>query len=179
LTLTTLVGPATNKSIRDIAFVPTGSGGVAPTDSFVTWQSQYFTQQELNNPAFSGPNAVPLGKGMSNTNQFLAGFNPTNAAAYVHITSLTKTNGGVDVRVDYLGASGDSSRTPPLISRTNVLEFTTGTPSGNYSSNNFASTGQTNILSGGIGLGTLANMVDPGAATNKPSRYYRVRVLVP
>jgi hypothetical protein len=45
--------------------------------------------------------------------------------------------------------------------------------------NNFVSTGQTNILSGGIGLGTLANMVDPGGATNKPSRYYRVRVLVP
>jgi hypothetical protein len=66
----------------------------------------------------------------------------------------------------------------PLFSRTNVLEFTTGTAIGSYS-NNFASTGQTNILSGGIGLGTLANMVDPGGATNRPSRYYHVRVLVP
>jgi hypothetical protein len=118
---------------------------------------------------------------MSNTNQFLAGFNPTNAAAYVHITSISKTNGSTDVRVDYLGASGDSSRTQPglLLSRTNVLEFTTGTANGSYSSNNFASTGVSNILSGGIGLGTLTNMVDPGGATNKPSRYYRVRVLVP
>jgi hypothetical protein len=179
LTLTTLVGPATNKSIRDIAFVPTNSGASAPPNPFVMWQDQYFNSIELMNPAFSGPGADPFGKGMSNTNQFLAGFNPTNAAAYVHITSLTKTNGGADVRVDYLGASGDSSRTPPLTSRTNVLEFTTGTANGSYSSNNFASTGQTNILSGGIGLGTLANMVDPGGATNKPSRYYRVRVLVP
>ncbi len=115
---------------------------------------------------------------MSNTNQYLAGFNPTNATAYLHITAVSRTN-ATDVRVDYLGASGDSSRTPPLVSRTNVLEFTTGTVNGSYSSNNFASTGQTNILSGGIGLGTLANMVDPGGATNKPSRYYRVRVLVP
>jgi hypothetical protein len=116
---------------------------------------------------------------MSNTNQFLAGFNPTNAAAYVHITSISKTNGGTDIRVDYLGASGNSSTTPPMASRTNVLEFTAGTGGGNYSSNGFASTGQTNILSGGTGLGTLANMVDPGGATNTPSRYYRVRVLVP
>src|ERR1035438_7903136 len=100
---------------------------------------------ELGNPAFSGPNADPFGKGMSNTNQFLAGFNPTNAAAYVHIISLSRTNGGSDVRVDYLGASGDSSRSPALLSRTNVLEFTTGTANGSYS-NNFASTGRTHIL---------------------------------
>ncbi len=150
-----------------------------PADPFVTWQNQYFTSGELTNPAFSGPGADPFGKGMSNTNQFLAGFNPTNASAYVHITAISKTNSGTDVRVDYLGASGDSSRTPPLLSRTNVLEFTAGSGNGSYSSNNFASTGQTNILSGGVGLGTLSNMVDPGGATNVPSRYYRVRVVVP
>jgi hypothetical protein len=133
----------------------------------------------LANPAFSGPNADPLGKGMSNTNQFLAGFNPTNAAAYVHITSISKTNSGTDIRVDYLGASGDSTYSPGFASRTNVLEFTAGTGNGSYNSNGFASAGVTDILSGGVGLGTLTNMVDPGGATNKPSRYYRVRVLVP
>ena len=116
---------------------------------------------------------------MSNTNQFLAGFNPTNAAAYLHITGVVKTNGGTNVRVDYLGASGDSSTTPPMASRTNVLEFTTGTVNGSYSSNNFASAGVTDILSGGVVLGTLTNMVDPGGASNVPSRFYRVRVLVP
>jgi subtilisin-like proprotein convertase family protein len=155
--------------------------GSSPTDPFTAWQSQYFTLSELGSPSFSGPGADPFGKGMSNTNQFLAGFNPTNAAAYVHITSISKTNSGTDIRVDYLGASGDSSRTlpGPLLSRTNVLEFTSGTANGSYSSNNFASTGVTDILSGGAGLGTLTNMVDPGGATNKPARYYRVRVLVP
>ena len=149
------------------------------TDPFTTWQNQYFTAGELANPAFSGPGADPLGKGMSNTNQFLAGFNPTNAAAYVHITGIVKTNSNTDVFVSYLGASGDSSTTPPMASRTNVLEFTMGTANGSYSSNNFTSTGVSNILSGGVGLGTLTNMVDPGGATNKPSRYYRIRVLVP
>jgi hypothetical protein len=59
-----------------------------------------------------------------------------------------------------------------------VLEFAAGTASGGYS-NNFASTGQTNILSSGTGLGVVTNMVDPGGATNIPSRYYRVRVLLP
>ena len=144
------------------------------SDPFTTWQTQYFTGSPLN----SAPGADPLGKGMSNTNQFLAGFNPTNAAAYLHITSVSKTNGGSDVRVDYLGASGDSTYTGGPASRTNVLEFTAGT-AGNYNSNNFVSTGVTNILSGGVGLGTLTNMVDTGGATNTPSRYYRVRVLVP
>jgi len=37
----------------------------------------------------------------------------------------------------------------------------------------------TNILSGGTGTGTVTNLVDAGGATNTPSRYYRVRVLVP
>ncbi len=157
----------------DAAFQPLG------TDPFAVWQNQYFTSGELTNPAFSGPGADPFGKGMSNTNQFLAGFNPTNAAAYVHIISIAATNGGTNVFVSYLGASGDSSRMPPLGSRTNVLEFTVGTANGSYNSNNFASTGVTNVLMGGVGLGTLTNMVDLGGATNKPSRYYRVRVLVP
>ena len=150
---------------------------VAVQDPFVAWQSQYFTSAELGNPAFSGPNADPLGKGISNTNQFLAGFNPTNSAAYPHIISIAKTN-NTDINVIYLAANGDSSYSGGPTTRTNVLEFATGTANGGYS-NDFASTGHTNILSGGTGLGVVANMVDNGGATNKPSRYYRVRVLVP
>jgi hypothetical protein len=145
-----------------------------PTDPFTTWQNQYFG----GNTGTASGNADPFGKGMSNTNQFLAGFNPTNVAAYVHITQIVKTN-TTDVFVAYLGASGNNTTTPPMASRTNVLEFTAGTVNGSYNSNNFASTGVTNILSGGNGSGLLTNMVDPGGATNKPSRYYRVRVLVP
>jgi fibronectin-binding autotransporter adhesin len=145
---------------------------------FVTWQDHYFTPTELANPAYSGPNADPLGKGMSNTNQFLAGFNPTNAAAYLHIISVVKTNNNTDINVTYLGANGDSSYTGGPAIRTNVLEFTTGTGNGSYT-NNFASTGQTNVLNGGTGSGVVTNMVDSGGATNKPSRFYRVRVLLP
>ncbi len=146
-------------------------------DPFLSWQNQYFST-ELDNPAVSGPNADPYGKGMINTNQFLAGFNPTNSAAYLHIISIAKTNNATDINVTYLGASGDTNYPGGPTMRTNVLEFTTGTANGSYS-NNFASTGLTNILSGGGGLGMVTNMVDSGGATNRPSRYYRVRVLLP
>ena len=113
---------------------------------------------------------------LSNTNEFLAGFNPTNSAAYLHVISVVKS--GTDINVTYLGANGDTTYTGGPSSRTNVLEFTTGTGNGSYT-NNFVSAGLTNILSGGTGVGVVTNMVDTGGATNAPSRYYRVRALAP
>jgi len=153
------------------------TGGATPSDPFGSWQSNYFSNAELANPAYSGPNADPLGKGISNTNQFLAGFNPTNSTAYPHILSIAKSS-STNLAITYLGASGDSTYSPGFSSRTNVLEFTTNAVTGNYSSNNFVSTGQTNILSGGIGLGTVASFVQTNGVSTTP-RYYRVRVLVP
>ena len=159
----------------------------APT-TFQTWQLQYFG---CTNCPQAAPDADPLGKGMSNTNQFLVGFNPTNAAAYLHITSVTRPSGATtNVVVAYLGASGDTNWSGGPTSRTNVLEFTTGTitgtTTGNYANSSWTQVpGQTNVLgvglsvNGGTGLGTATNMVDSGGATNKPSRYYRVRVLLP
>jgi subtilase family serine protease len=141
---------------------------------FQAWQIQYFGS--TNNPN-AAPGVDYTGNGMSNTNQFLAGFNPTDSSAYPHIISITKTN-ATDIKVIYLGANGDSSWTPGIASRTNVLEFTTGTTRGGYS-NDFASTGQTNILSGGTGFGIVTNMVDRGGATNGPARYYRIKVITP
>jgi hypothetical protein len=147
-----------------------------PTDPFTAWQRHYFTPTELGNPAYSGPNADPLGKGISNTNQFLAGFNPNNSAAYPHIISIVKSS-PANLVITYFGANGDSTWTPGFASRTNVLEFTTGTANGSYS-NNFVSTGQTNILSGGTGLGTVTSFIETNVVAG-PTRYYRVRVLVP
>jgi T5SS/PEP-CTERM-associated repeat protein len=123
-------------------------------------------------------NEDPDGVGFNNLQEYLAGFNPTNPAAYLHVISIATTN-ATDIDVTYLGANGDSTYVPGIASCTNVLEFTTGSADGSYSANNFASTGQTNILSGGTGLGIVTNMTDFGGATNGPSRYYRVRVLAP
>ena len=146
------------------------------SDPFTTWQTNYFTLAELSDPNFSGPNADPLGKGINNTNQFLAGFNPTNSAAYPHVISIARTD-GTNVTVTYLGASGDNSYTAGPASRTNVLEVSAGTANGSYS-NNYVSTGITNILSGGSGLGQVATMVHTNGASSS-TQYYRVRVLVP
>jgi hypothetical protein len=151
----------------------------AGADPYTSWGNHY---------GLSGARALGTtdltGDGMNNTNKYMAGFNPTNAAAYLHIINVARTNNNTDINVTYLGASGDTTYTGGPATRTNVLEFTTGTANGSYS-NSFASTGQTNILgvglsaNGGSGLGTVTNMVDSGGATNKPSRFYRVRVLLP
>ncbi|HUJ11229.1 MAG TPA: HYR domain-containing protein [Verrucomicrobiae bacterium] len=143
--------------------------------SWDAWQWKHFNC--LGCPAAAG-NEDADNDGMSNTNEFLAGFNPTNTAACLHIISLAIVNSGQDVQVTYLGANGDSSYPGGPTSRTNVLEYACGTPEGGYT-NDFVSTGQTNILSGGTGVGIVTNMLDSGGATNTPARYYRVRVLVP
>ena len=145
-------------------------------DPFATWQSQYFGGS--GNPAAAG-DADPDGDGMSNTNEFLAGFNPTNNAAYVHVISVVKTN-TTDIKVTYLGANGNSTTVPPMASRTNVLEISlggVGGSTGNNYSNNFTSA-QTNILSGGTGLGGVSSFIDTNGAVGL-TRYYRIRVLVP
>ena len=144
-------------------------------DPFAWWQLQYFGS--TNNTPNTAPGGDYTGTGMSNTNKFLAGLNPTNPAAYLQIINVASTN-TTDINVIYLGANGDNTWSPGIASRTNVLEFTTGTASGDYLTN-FASANVTNILSGGTGTGIVTNMIDVGGATNTPSRYYRVRVLVP
>jgi hypothetical protein len=147
-----------------ILMVVTAAGG----DAYTTWATTY----GLSGSAAAGT-ADPDGDGMSNTNEFLAGFNPTNSAARLRVISVTKS--GSDVTVTYLGASGDSNGS--LGPKTNVLDFTTGTANGSYS-NNWISAGQTNILTGGSGLGTTASFIVTNGASGT-SRYYRVRVLVP
>lgn len=147
-----------------VDLIVTSGGG----DTYTTWANFY----GLSGGSAAGT-ADPDGDGMNNTNEFLAGFNPVNSTAYLHVISVART--GSDVKVTYLGANGDSNGSPGP--KTNVLEFTTGTANGSYS-NNFVSTGHTNILSEGTGVGIVTNMVDVGGATGA-TRYYRVRVLVP
>jgi hypothetical protein len=139
-----------------------------PADSYSAWATTY---------GLTGGNALgtadPDGDGMNNTNEFLAGFNPTNSSARLKIISIARTD-GTNNTITYLGASGDTSGSPGP--KTNVLDFTTGTPP-SYT-NNFVSTGQTNVLTGGTGLGQTATFVDTNGASG-PAKYYRVRVLVP
>jgi polygalacturonase len=157
------------------------AGLTPPQGSFATWALQYFgCTNSGTNCTQALPNADPYGKGISNTNQFLVGFNPTNAAAYLHIISIQKQSvgGNTNVVVTYLGANGDNTYTPGIASRTNVLDYANGSATGSYTNGGWQDTGQTNILSGGNGSGTVTNMTD--AAIPAPTnRFYRVRVLLP
>jgi PKD repeat protein len=173
-----------NPGSYSVMLVVSGPGGsstntvanlISVYDPFAWWQLSYFGS--TNNPS-AAPGVDLYGTGMSNTNKFLTGFNPTNAAAYLHVISVANINTN-DISVTFLGASGDNTYTPGITSRTNVLEYTTAAADGSYMNNFTNLPVQTIILSGGTGLGTVTNMTDAGGATNGPSRYYRVRVLLP
>lgn len=62
--------------------------------SFQTWQMQYFG---CTNCPQAAPGADPLGKGMNNSNQFLVGLNPTNAASVFRIISSVPTGANFKV----------------------------------------------------------------------------------
>jgi fibronectin-binding autotransporter adhesin len=147
--------------------------GGAPPNPFTTWQSQYFG---CTGCAQAQGGADPDGDGMSNTNEFLAGFNPTNSSAYAHIISITRSNN--DVKITYLGSNGDTNYAGGPSIRTNILEFGTGTANGSYTTN-FTGTVQTDVLNNGSGVGAAVTVTDVGGATNSPAHYYRVRVLAP
>ncbi|MGA2139776.1 MAG: PKD domain-containing protein [Verrucomicrobiia bacterium] len=140
-----------------------------------SWQQSYFGT--TNGAALLSTNSA---SGLLNSDEFAAGFSPINAAAYPHVVKIVKSTG--NMVVTYLGANGDNSWSPGIAMRTNVLEFTTGSPAGNYSNNfatAFTSDNQgTNILSGGSGIGTNVTVTDTGGATGA-TRYYRVRVIAP
>jgi PKD repeat protein len=147
-------------------------------DRFAWWQLDFFGSTNDPNAA---PDADYTDNGMSNTNKFLAGFNPTNSAAYLHIIGIVNqlVGGNTNATVTYLGANGDNTYVPGIASRTNVLDYTVGDANGNYTDGGWQDTGQTNILSGGNGSGIVTNMVDTAILGTSTSRYYRVRVLLP
>ncbi len=165
----------------DLAAISVNAGGDVPDSilvatqisqatPLVAWQNQYFNCYTCPQ---AQPNADPYGKGISNTNQFLMGLNPTNSASTFKIITLARSTS--DMTVTWKTAGGDASGNFGH-GKTNVLEYTTGTSNGGYT-NNFVSTGITNIIN------TLGDVVtfatDVGGATNKPARYYRVRFLAP
>ena len=153
-------------SVTEIVSGPDGSDTntqsnlIVVLDPFSAWQLQYFS---CTNCPEALADADPLGKGMSNTNQFLAGLNPTNPASLFQITSImTDSNNNVLITWSTAGV------------RTNAVQATSGDASGGYS-NNFQD------ISGSIVItvigDTTTNSIDINGATNFPNRYYRVRLV--
>jgi autotransporter-associated beta strand protein len=154
-----------------VMLVASGPGGdgtniqlnlITVLDPFVAWQLQYFGCTNVAICPLASPDADPLGKGMSNTNQFLAGINPTNSASALRIISATQQ--GSDVVITWTTAGA----------HTNAVQATAGDGSGDYATN-FTDVSGTIILTGSGDATT--NYTDAGGATNNPSRYYRVRLV--
>ena len=139
--------------------VATLTVNVPATDAFTSWQSQYFG---CTNCPQAAPDADPFGKGMSNTNQFLAGINPTNPASAFRIISAAQQ--GSDVSIIWTTAGA----------HTNAVQATAGDGNGGYATNFADISGP--VIIAGSGDATN-NYTDTGGATNNPSRYYRVRLV--
>jgi hypothetical protein len=123
------------------------------------WQMNYFG---CTNCAQAAPDADPLGKGISNTNQFLLGLNPTNAASVFRILSAVQQT--TDVVITWATAGV----------RTNAVQATAGDANGGYTTNFSDISGSIIIpVSGDM----TTNYTDVGGATNTPSRYYRIRLV--
>jgi hypothetical protein len=125
-------------------------------DPFAQWQLYYFG---CTNCPQAQANADPLGKGMNNYAQFLAGLNPTNPASVLAITSAVPQ--GADLNVIWQTAGP----------RTNILQVGSSANGAMLFSDLPASL--TVISAAGD---TTTNYVAPGALTNNPARFYRVRV---
>jgi beta-galactosidase len=135
------------------------SAGSTPLSAFQSWQMDYFGCTVCPQ---AQPDADPLGKGMSNTNQFLAGLNPTNSASVFRIISVLPL--GNDIVVTWQTAGG----------RSNSVQVTTGDANSSYSNNFVDLPGSMTVMSGSGD--TETNYTDVGAATNATVRFYRVRL---
>jgi hypothetical protein len=137
-----------------------------PQDPFVAWALQYFRcTNDGTLCTQAAPNADPYGKGISNTNQFLVGLDPTNPASQFRITSIAPL--GTNMVITWTTAGG----------HTNMVQVTGGDATGGYSTNDFADILSSQTILPGTGGDTSTNYIDLGGGTNSPSRYYRVRLV--
>jgi len=148
--------------VYNVTLIVSGPGGadtntqpnyIIALTAFQTWQIQYFGSTD--NPS-ADPNADPDGDDQNNIAEFLSGTDPTNSSSALQITSLVRQ--GDDVLVAWTMGGG----------KTNALQFSAGDVGGNYSTNFADLFVVTNTV------GSATNYLDLGAATNVPSRYYRV-----
>jgi rhamnogalacturonyl hydrolase YesR len=125
------------------------------TLTFDEWQLNYFG---CTNCSQALPDSDPLGKGITNTNQWLLGLDPTNPASIFRITSVIRQ--GNNIAVSWQAGGG----------RTNLVQTATSM----VGSNNFNDSSPAFILPGSGDVFT--NWVDTGAVTNWPTRFYRIRL---
>jgi hypothetical protein len=124
------------------------------------WQMQYFNCTDC--PQASG-GSDPDGDGQNNLAEFKAGTVPTNSASVLCIISLTQE--GDDMRITWKTAGG----------HTNAVQATSGDVDALYAPDGFIDISDPMVITDSGDATT--NFVDTGAATNGPSRFYRVRLV--
>jgi rhamnogalacturonan endolyase len=120
---------------------------------FQQWQFQYFG---CTNCPDAAADADADGDGMSNTNEFLAGTDPTNSVSALQIISVAAQ--GNDIHVAWRTAAG----------RTNAVQAG-AEPLGT----NFTDLSGPVVITGG----DTTNYIHTGGATNAPVWFYRVRLV--
>jgi polygalacturonase len=104
------------------------------------------------------------GDGFSNLQEYLAGTDPNNANS-TPFRMMSIVRSGSNIVLTWTTAGGTTGQ----------VQSTTGTGNGSYATNGFANLSPQLVI-GGIGLVTNS-YTDIGGATNKPSRFYRVRLV--
>jgi hypothetical protein len=124
----------------------------------------------LSSVGNNGADGDPDGDGYSNLQEYLAGSDPQNPLSTplqivspFQITSIVES--GNNVLVTWKTIAGT----------TNQVQVASGPGAASFSTNAFSNLGA-QLLIGGSGIVTT-NFLDAGGSTNKPSRYYRVRLV--
>jgi poly(beta-D-mannuronate) lyase len=146
-------GAATNTQLNLIT--------ATAVDPYTSWASNYFGCTICPE---AQADADPLGKGISNTNQFLLGLNPTDPASVFRVLSTVEQT--TDVVITWAAGGG----------RTNAVQASSGDVNGSYSTNFVDITAPPHIVIPGSG-DVITNYTDVGGATNVPSRFYRIRLV--
>jgi len=125
-----------------------------------SWKQQYGLDP-LSTNGVNNANADPDGDGFSNLQEYLAGTNPLKSGSALRIISLLPQ--GNNLQITWTTAGG----------KTNAVQATNGAAGGGYATN---FTDLATFIIGGSGDQTNA-YIDPGGATNRPTRFYRVRLV--
>jgi len=145
--------------------------GDADGDGLPNWWEQAHGLDPLSSAGDNGPDGDPDGDGYSNYQEYLAGSDPQNplstplqvVAPPFQITSIVQSGNNIVLTWNTAGGL------------TNQVQVTGGGSGGGYATNGFTNLGPQMPI-GGSGIVTT-NYTDVGGATNKPARYYRVRLV--
>jgi hypothetical protein len=145
--------------------------GDADGDGLPNWWEQAHGLDPLSSAGDNGPDGDPDGDGYNNVQEYEAGSDPQNplstplqiVAPPFQFTSMVRSGNNIVLTWNTAGGL------------TNQLQVTGGGGGGTYSTNTFTNLGAQMLIGGSDVITT--NYTDIGGATNKPARYYRVRLV--